>query len=192
MGPRTHRRIVGLVLVGAVLCLLVVGALRRPDPGRSQAAPVGAGPPQSVSTVGRGSPLNAFQAGNAAVEAYNATTTTTTTAEPQPAPTTTTAPRRQHTPRPAVTSPSEQSGLPCGGDLPPCWVLDRESGYNDGNPWTYDIHAYNPTGCGGRGCRGKWQCDPRSCNGTGTEAQQDAEARELWDHGRGCSNWGAC
>jgi hypothetical protein len=87
---------------------------------------------------------------------------------------------------------SSPAGYPCGGDLPPCWVLDRESGYNDGDDFTYDIHAYNPSGCGRRGCYGKWQCDPRSCDGTGTEAEQDAEARRLWDGGRGCSHWGAC
>lgn len=78
------------------------------------------------------------------------------------------------------------SGHPCGPafDLPPCSVMMRESGGN--------IHAYNPTGCGGRGCRGKWQCDPRTCSGTGSEEEQDAEARALWDHGRGCSHWAAC
>lgn len=92
----------------------------------------------------------------------------------------------------AATAPAGGSGYPCGGDLPPCWVLDRESGYNDGDPFTYDIHAYNPSGCDGRGCYGKWQCDPRSCDGTGDEAAQDAEARRLWDGGRGCSHWGAC
>lgn len=87
---------------------------------------------------------------------------------------------------------AEPGGLPCGGDLPPCWVLDRESGYNDGDPWTYDVHAYNPTGCGGRGCYGKWQFDPRTGDGTGTEAEQDAEARRVWAGGAGCSAWAAC
>lgn len=88
-------------------------------------------------------------------------------------------------PRPrARIAPTSAHGHPCGGDLPPCWVMLRESGGN--------IHAYNPTGCGGRGCRGKWQCDPRTCSGQGTEAQQDAEARRVWDHGRGCAHWAAC
>lgn len=75
---------------------------------------------------------------------------------------------------------------PCGPayDLPPCYVMMRES--------RGDINAYNPTGCGGRGCRGKWQCDPRTCSGTGTEEQQDAEARALWNHGAGCAHWSAC
>jgi hypothetical protein len=75
-------------------------------------------------------------------------------------------------------------GHPCGGDLPPCSVMLLESG---GDP-----NAYNPTGCGGRGCRGKWQCDPRTCSGTGTEAEQDDEARALWDDGAGCAHWDAC
>lgn len=86
----------------------------------------------------------------------------------------------------------QQENGHCGGNLPPCWVLDRESGYNDGNPNTYDIHAYNASGCGGRGCRGKWQCDPGSCSGTGSEEEQDAEAAALWDNGNGCSHWNAC
>ena len=69
-------------------------------------------------------------------------------------------------------------------DLPPCWVMMRESRGN--------INAYNPSGCSGRGCFGKWQCDPRSCDGTGSEDAQDAQAAELWDDGNGCSHWAAC
>lgn len=72
----------------------------------------------------------------------------------------------------------------CGGDLPPCWVMMRES---RGDP-----NAFNPTGCSGRGCYGKWQFDPRTGNGRGSEAEQDAEARRVWDDGRGCSHWNAC
>lgn len=76
----------------------------------------------------------------------------------------------------------------CGGDLPPCWVMMRESGG--------DIHAYNPTGCAndrlGPGCFGKWQCSRSTCDGTGTEEEQDAEARRVWDGGRGCHHWSAC
>lgn len=99
--------------------------------------------------------------------------TTTTTARAR------TAPTKRTTMRAAGVHP-------CGPqfDLPPCYVMQRESGGN--------INAYNPTGCGGRGCRGKWQCDPRTCSGTGTEEEQDAEARALWNHGAGCSHWAAC
>lgn len=87
--------------------------------------------------------------------------------------------------------PGDVNGHPCGGDLPPCSVLRRETG------GTGDPASYNPTGCyhpddGTSGCYGKWQCDPRTCDGTGTEAEQDAEARRVWDDGRGCSHWDAC
>lgn len=82
----------------------------------------------------------------------------------------------------------DKSRQRCGGDLPPCWVLARESGGN--------IHAYNPTGCAndrlGPGCSGKWQCSRSTCDGTGSEDQQDAEARRVWDGGRGCAHWNAC
>lgn len=92
--------------------------------------------------------------------------------------------------RPILHAAPAQGGR-CGGDLPPCWVLKREStspSYPNGG----DPNAYNPTGCSGRGCRGKWQCDPATCDGTGTEAEQDAEARRVWANGRGCSHWAAC
>lgn len=79
---------------------------------------------------------------------------------------------------------SNVNGHPCGGDLPPCWVMMRESG---GDP-----NAYNPDGCSGNGCYGKWQCDPGTCDGTGSEEEQDAEARRVWDGGRGCQHWDAC
>lgn len=82
---------------------------------------------------------------------------------------------------------------PCGGtDYPPCYRVQSES--------RGDYNAYNPTGCGGRGCYGKWQfsgewacklglpCDLRFA----TPAEQDNAARLLWNHGTGCSNWSAC
>jgi hypothetical protein len=80
----------------------------------------------------------------------------------------------------------------CGGSLPPCWVLRRESGGN--------IRAVNATGCGGRGCFGKWQFDPRTSKGLGyaltmdqySEGVQDTAARTLWAGGSGCSHWAAC
>lgn len=99
--------------------------------------------------------------------------------------TTTTQPRARTAPNRRVVTMTGASH-PCGPqfDLPPCYVMMRES---RGDP-----NAYNPTGCGGRGCRGKWQCDPRTCSGTGTEEQQDAEARAIWNHGRGCAHWSAC
>lgn len=113
------------------------------------------------------------------------TTSSSTTTTTQPAAPSPTTARHTATRRASVASNGPHA---CGGDLPPCWVMNRESG---GNP-----NAYNPTGCahkdGTRGCYGKWQCDPSTCNGTGTEAQQDAEAARVWDHGHGCANWDAC
>jgi hypothetical protein len=114
------------------------------------------------------------------VERIPPTTTTTTSA---PAPKLQVVARARTAPSRPAARRSSASGR-CGGDLPPCSVMMRESGG--------DIHAYNPTGCGGRGCRGKWQCDPRTCTGTGTEAEQDAEARALWADGAGCEHWAAC
>ncbi len=92
-------------------------------------------------------------------------------------------------PRPTASVPSLE---PCGGDLPPCWVAQKESGGS--------YTAYNPTGCGGRGCYGKWQFSGEWAGklglpedlATATPEQQDAAARELWRNGAGCSNWGAC
>lgn len=103
---------------------------------------------------------------------------------------------RPHTPTTTPTSPSRR----CGGHLPPCWVLARESGGR------YD--AVNPTGCGGRGCYGAWQFDPRTWDAAAGRAgrpdligvrpdraspeDQDLIAAALWDDGRGCSHWAAC
>lgn len=118
-----------------------------------------------------------------------ATTTTTV------APTTTSVapPHRQTAPASGpATGVGQVNGYPCGGDLPPCWVLARESG---GDPT-----AVNPTGCGGHTCGGLWQFDPRTWAGFGgyrhaqdapAEVQNQA-ARQLWAGGSGCSHWAAC
>ncbi len=87
---------------------------------------------------------------------------------------------------------SDVNGYPCGGDLPPCWVLRRES---KGDPT-----AVNPTGCSGRSCGGLWQFDPRTWAGFGGYGYaqdapadvQNAKAREVWAGGAGCSHWAAC
>lgn len=76
----------------------------------------------------------------------------------------------------------------CGGDLPPCYVMMRESGGN--------ITAQNPTST----ASGKWQALDSTWNNFGgypkarlaPESVQDDFARRLWDGGRGCSHWSAC
>jgi hypothetical protein len=82
---------------------------------------------------------------------------------------------------------------PCGGtDYPPCWRVQTESRGEYG--------AYNPTGCGGHGCFGKWQFSGAWAGKLGlpvdiahaTPQEQDNAARLLWAGGAGCSNWSAC
>lgn len=104
--------------------------------------------------------------------------------------------RYETTPEPQRDAMAGSAGVsslePCGGDLPPCWVAQRESGGR------YD--AVNWGGCGGRNCYGKWQFSGAWAGELGlpadlltaTPEQQDAAARQLWAGGRGCSNWAAC
>lgn len=76
----------------------------------------------------------------------------------------------------------------CGGSLPPCWVMMRESRGN--------IHAQNPRST----ASGKWQfLDSTWGRHRGyakaryaPEWVQDERARQLWAGGRGCSHWSAC
>lgn len=111
-----------------------------------------------------------------------------TTLPPVTTPPTTAAPETTE----SVIRSWPSSFQPCGGAYPPCSVVENESGG--------DYGAYNPGGCGGRGCFGKWQfsgewacrlglpCDLASA----TPQQQDEAARILWNGGAGCSNWSAC
>ena len=102
--------------------------------------------------------------------------------------------RRNSRPPTVRSAPVTVGGLfPCGGvDFPPCYVAVRESG----NSYT----AFNPTGCGGHGCYGRWQFSGAwACHfglpcdiARWTPAQQDYAARVLWAGGAGCSNWAAC
>lgn len=76
----------------------------------------------------------------------------------------------------------------CGGSLPPCYVMRRESGGN--------IRAQNPRST----ASGKWQfLDSTWRRHRGyakarhaPEWVQDERARQLWAGGRGCSHWSAC
>lgn len=94
----------------------------------------------------------------------------------------------QPTVRNLESAPANPSLQPCGGDLPPCWVAERESHGNYG--------AVSPDGR----YWGKWQFDLGWAGKLGlpadlsqaTPEQQDNAARLLWAGGAGCGNWGAC
>lgn len=97
-------------------------------------------------------------------------------------------PSYSYTPDPAPSSPSYGTGA-CGGDLPPCYVMERESGG--------DTTIYNHEGSG---ASGKWQFMYGTWDGYGgyenaadaPEYVQDQKAREVWAGGAGCSAWSAC
>jgi hypothetical protein len=80
------------------------------------------------------------------------------------------------------------NGYPCGGSLPPCYVLMRES---RGDPL-----AENPTSS----ASGLWQFLDSTWAGFGGYARashappsvQNAKAAQLWAGGAGCSHWSAC
>lgn len=107
---------------------------------------------------------------------------------PRSTPTTVAASRSSGTSALAVSSGG--SGR-CGGNLPPCSVMMAESG---GDP-----NAVNATGCGGRGCYGKWQFDPLTSQSLGydrpmneyPEGVQDEAAAKLLARS-GCSQWSTC
>lgn len=89
----------------------------------------------------------------------------------------------------AVTvSAGSVNGYPCGGDLPPCWVLERES---HGNPT-----ARNPRSS----ASGLWQfLDSTWANYGGypraylaPPSVQNEKARLTWAGGAGCRHWSAC
>jgi len=76
------------------------------------------------------------------------------------------------------------NGMPCGGDLPPCCVLRRESGGS-------------PTARNRSGAAGLWQFMPGTWNGFGGYSSaadappsvQNEKARQVWAGGAGGSNW---
>ena len=98
--------------------------------------------------------------------------------------------QRQVAPKQKLTPPSSSYGSGrCGGNLPPCYVVDRES--------KGQIDIYNTQGSG---ASGKYQFMPETWNGYGgyanaadaPESVQDAKAEEVWAGGAGCSHWSSC
>lgn len=129
----------------------------------------------------------------------------TTTAPPPPETTTvpepvteltTVAPKVTQPPTPrsspvqtTVAAPASTGGGSCGGSLPPCAVLARESG---GDPTVYNSE--------GSGASGRWQIMPGTWgnyDGYANAADapvsvQDERAAQIWAGGSGCSAWQAC
>lgn len=150
------------------------------------------------------------------VPVTTATTTSTTTTlppttvteppPPPPPPTTEQPAKKKVAPAPPVTDPpadvpvadpapvyqgnstGDVNGYPCGGDLPPCYVLARESG---GNPTAANRHST---------ASGLWQFLDTTWAEFGGYARamyappevQNQRAVEVWNGGRGCSAWAAC
>ena len=89
--------------------------------------------------------------------------------------------------RSAEPAPSG-SGVCNGVDLPPCYVVQRESGFNP--------QAKNPSSsaCGlYQFITSTWANFggyPNACSAPASV--QVAKARIVWDHGRGCGHWSAC
>jgi hypothetical protein len=101
----------------------------------------------------------------------------------------------------------EAARLACGGDLPPCSIVRRESKFdlriwNGPGGGCYAPFGYRGSSspCGGSTASGKFQFIRRTWNGYGGYVNaadapatvQNAKAREVWAHGRGCSHWSAC
>lgn len=105
--------------------------------------------------------------------------------------------------RDAVSSSTDR-GFPCGGDLPPCWVLRRESLMAADPPRVWNGNCYMPVGslgqCGRSTASGLWQVLRSTWKGyagyinaaDAPVAVQNDFARMLWQNGRGCSAWAAC
>lgn len=129
-----------------------------------------------------------------------------TTTEPEPEPTTTvvsvtvpatSAPRRSTTtvtlyepPSPQGRSTRQGTGR-CGGDLPPCSVMERESG---GDPTAIGYGQ-----CGRDDCYGKWQIDPDTAESVGYPRRLDLQPESVQDDAArailardGCGAWSTC
>lgn len=176
-----------------VVALAIVAAAAAVSCGQS-AEEIATAPATTVQTSPETAPVTASAPETTTTTESTTTTTTaapTTTGAPpstaRPAPPTTRYVAPTTKPATTVVAASPGNGQ-CGGTLPPCYVMNRESG---GNP-----QAKNPTSS----ASGKWQALDSTWQGYGgyaramdaPESVQDDFARRLWDGGRGCSHWSAC
>lgn len=170
------------MISSALLCLALAGCQGRGLQPTSQSATRPTTNPTPATTT-------------SAPEVAPEQPSTTATTEPIPDTTPETVPvtRPRATTRTTLAYVAPEGGTgACGGSLPPCWVMMRES--------RGDIRAVNVGGCGGRGCYGKWQFDPITSRGLGysltmdqyDEPVQDDAARTLYAGGAGCRHWNAC
>lgn len=131
-----------------------------------------------------------------------APTTTTEVTTTTQAPVTTVARVRPTTTVPAASlatlaapaAPSIPAGTgsgACGGSLPPCSVMRRESG---GNP-----SAIGYGQCGSDDCFGKWQIDPDTAESVGYPRRLDLQPESVQDDAArailardGCAAWSTC
>lgn len=103
-----------------------------------------------------------------------------------------------------VETASSIRGFPCGGDLPPCYVLRRESMMAVDPPRVWNGNCYMPPGslgqCGRSTASGLWQALRSTWANFGGYINaadapvdvQNAFARQLWAGGAGCAHWSAC
>ncbi len=185
--------------------ILAVGAIALAAPMVVAAEPAAAPTTEAITAARPADPVEAPERDDAegwtafsklgdVTEVAGAATATAAAETPVPAPTTTTttpptttAPPTTAPPTTAAPAPAAPSGR-CGGDLPPCWVMMRESGGN--------ITAQNPTSS----ASGKWQFINSTWAGFGgyaeawmaPESVQDEKARIMWAGGAGCGHWSAC
>lgn len=163
---------------------------------------------QSVTTV-TATPTSAPTTSEATSTPAPASPTTETTIEPEPTPAPEPTPRPVSRPvsipmptAPPTTQPTRSvpvagGGGACGGALPPCWVMQRES---RGDPRIWNGGCYDGPCPGGSWASGKWQFMPGTWGGYGNYANaadapvelQDARAAQVWAGGAGCSHWAAC
>lgn len=106
---------------------------------------------------------------------------------------TTTAPRRPSSSAPApqqrsAPSQPQASGSNCGGNLPPCYVVARESGNNP--------TAKNPRSTASGtfqfldGTWGNYKGYRHASDAP--QSVQNERAAQVWNGGKGCSAWSAC